>query len=94
MLGGNWLEKLTLNWKAIYTVNVDQFQAVLNQHSEIFKPGVDALKNYKAHIFVDSTVPPKFCKACSVLYAMRPLVEAQLDNIVQEGILIPVQQSD
>ena len=94
LLGRNWLEKLTLNWKTIYSVNVDQLQAVLNQNSDVFKPGVGTLKDYKAHIFIDSTVPPKFCKARSVPYAMRPLVEAQLDKLVQEGILTPIQYSD
>ena len=73
---------------------MDQLQAVLNQHSEVVKPGVGTLKDYKAHIFIDSTVSPNFCKACSVPYAMRPLVEAQLDKLVQEGILTPVQHSD
>ena len=68
LLGHNWLEKLTLNWKAVYTVNVDQLQAVLNQHSDVFKPRVGTLKDYKAHIFVDTTVPPKFYKARSVPY--------------------------
>ena len=38
LLGRNWLEKLTLNWKTIYSVNVDQLQAVLNQNSDVFKP--------------------------------------------------------
>ena len=76
LLGQNWLEKLTLNWKAVYIVNVDQLQAVLNQHSEVFKSGVGTLKDHKAHIFINSTVPSKFCKAHSVPYAMRPLVEA------------------
>lgn len=35
MLGRNWLEKLTLNWKAIYGVSVYHLQAILNQHSEV-----------------------------------------------------------
>ena len=73
---------------------MDQLQAVLNQNSDVFKPGVGTLKDYKAHIFINSTVPPIFCKARSVPYAMRPLVEAQLDKLVQEGILTPIQFSD
>ena len=32
--------------------------------------------------------------ACSLPYAMRPLVEAQLDKLVQEGILTPIQHTD
>ena len=30
LLGHNWLEKITLNWKAIHTVNIDKLQEVLN----------------------------------------------------------------
>ena len=94
LVGRNWLEKIILNWKAIHSVNIDQLQAVLNQYSEVFKPGVGTLKDYKAHIFIDSTVPPKFCKARSVPYAMRPLVETQLDKLVQEDILTPIQYAE
>jgi len=67
---------------------------VLNQYSEIFKPGVGTLKDFKVHIFIGPAVPPKFCKAHSVPYAMRPLVEKQLDKLVQESILTPVQHAD
>ena len=94
LLGRNWLEKITLNWKAIHAVNIDKLQEVLNQYSDVFNPGVGTLKEYKAHIFVDPTVPPKFCKARSIPYAMRPLVETQLDKLVQEGILTPMQHAD
>jgi len=67
---------------------------VLNQYSKVFKSGVGTLKDFKAHIFIDPVVPPKFCKACSVPYAMRPLAKTQLDKLVQEGILTPVQHAD
>ena len=67
---------------------MDQLQAVLN-------PGVGTLKDYKAHIFTDSTVATsKILQGTLSSYAMRPLVEAQLDKVVQEGILSPVQHSD
>jgi len=82
LLGCNGLEKIMLNWKAIHNVNLDQLQTVLNQYSEVFKSGVGTLKDFKAHIFIDPAVPPKFCKACSVPYAMGPLVEKQLDKLV------------
>ena len=37
----DWLEVITLNWKAVYNVNRNQLQAALNQYLEVFKPGVD-----------------------------------------------------
>ena len=65
-----------------------------SKDSLVFKPGVGMLKEYKAHIFIDPSVPPKFCKASSLPYAMKPLVEAQLDKLVQEGILSPIEHSE
>ena len=52
------------------------------------------LKEYKAHIFIDPSVPPKFCKARLLPYAIKPLVEAQLNKLVQEGILSPIEHSE
>ena len=69
LLGYNWLEKIKLNWAVIHNVNMDQLQAVLDKY-EVFKPGMGTLKDYKAHIIIDSTVLPKFCKARPVRYAM------------------------
>ena len=94
LMGRNWLEKIILNWNSIHKVNSDQLQTVLTQYSEVFKPELDTMKNFKAKIFVDPTVPPRFCKARSVPYAMRPLVEAELDKLVTQGILTPVQHAD
>ena len=52
------------------------------------------MKDFKAKIFVDPTVPPRFCKARSVPYAMRSLVESELDKLVDQGILTPVKHAD
>ena len=52
------------------------------------------MKNFKAKIFVDPSVPLRFCKARPVPYAMKPLVEAELDRLVADGILPPVQHAD
>ena len=94
LMGRNWLEKIVLNWNSIHKVNADQLQAVLTQYSEVFKPELGTMRNFKAKIFVDPSVPPRFCKARSVPYAMKPLVEAELNKLVDQGILTPVQHAD
>ena len=58
LMGRNWLEKIILNWNSIHKVNSDKLQTVLTQYSEVFKPELGTLKNFKAKIFVDPSVPP------------------------------------
>ena len=94
LMGRNWLEQLTLNWKAIYNIHSDKLQEVLSVFSEVFQPGVGMMKDFKAKIFVDPSVPPHFCKARTVPYVMKPLVETELDRLVADGILSPVQHAD
>ena len=95
LMGCNWLEKILLNWNSIHKVNaIDQLQAVLTQYSDVFKPELGTMRNFKAKIFVDPSVLPCFCKARSVPYAMKPLVEAELDKLVEQGILTPVQHAN
>ena len=43
---------------------------------------------------VDPNARPRFWKARSVPYANRGLVEEELNHLVQEGILEPVEMSD
>ena len=44
-------------------------------------------------IHIDSTVPPKFCKARSLPYAMREKVEKELQNLEDQGIITPIKIS-
>ena len=42
-------------------------------------------------IYVDPTAKPVFCKACSGPYAMKVKVEEELERLVKQGILEPVE---
>ena len=49
------------------------------------------MQGCKARFLVDDKFKPKFCKARPVPYAMRALVEQELDRLTKEGIIEPVQ---
>ena len=49
---------------------------------------------YNAQIQIDPTATPKFCKARTVPYAYRELVNKELDRLVEQGILTPVSFAD
>ena len=41
--------------------------------------------------YIDRNASPRFCKGRTAPYAMQQLVEKELDRLVDEGILEPVQ---
>ena len=91
LLGRNWLDHIRLDWQQINYVQPGPLQAVLKRHETVFQGGLGALQGYQARILVDSNATPRFTKARSVPYAYRGLVEKELDRLVSEGILEPVE---
>ena len=86
LLGRKWLEKLQINRKSIYhtgsgTEYVDQ---LCSEFSDVFQSGLDTLKGFKASIYVNKEAIPVFCKSQLVPYAMKPLVEKELDHLEKE----------
>ena len=72
LFGRDWMTKIQLNWKEIYTVKMEaKLNDLLDRHSTLFQPGLGTLKDYKAKIYVDLQAKPKFCKARQVPYSMK-----------------------
>ena len=94
LFGWNWLEKVKLDWPAIHQVQESPLNSILAQHQVIFQQGLDKLVGYYAQIQIDPSATPKFCKARTVPYAYRALVNKELDRLVDQGILTPVQFAD
>lgn len=67
---------------------------MFRSHEAVFQGGLDVLQGYQAKILVDPDATPHFSKARSVLYAYRELVEKELDRLVSDGILEPVEFSE
>ena len=80
----DWLQHLWLDWQRICTLHVSPLQEVLAQRAEVSQEGLGTLKDYIATIHVDASVPPKFCKARSVPYALRAKVDQKLVRLVMD----------
>ena len=50
-------------------------------------------EHVRASIHVDKDAQPLFFKPRSLLYAMRSKVDAEIDRLIQEGIIEPVDFS-
>ena len=88
------MDILKLNWQEVHQVKCSPLQEMFQKYRTLFTEGIGTWKNYKAKILVDRSVPPRFCRARSVPYAMRALVEEELDNLLKEGVISLVQYAD
>ena len=84
-----------LDWISIYAVQQSNPQQVLlRKYQAIFQQSLGTLKGFKAHIHVDPAAKPKYCKARSIPYAFKAKVGEELDQLVKERILEPLQSSE
>ena len=94
LFGRNWLNHIRLDWHELYNMHASPLQATLQKHAAVFQDGLGTLQGFKAKIFVEEGATPRFCKARTVPYALKDLVDKELDRLVAEGTLEPVQFSD
>ena len=67
---------------------------MLEKYSEVFQEGLGTMKWYQAKIEVEPGAKPHYAKPRSVPYALIQKVEEELNRLVAEGILEPVEYSD
>ena len=96
LLGRDWLEKLQINWKAINHLGGarEEVGQLCSEFPGVFQSGLGTLKGFKASIKVDREATPVFCKARPVPYAMKPLVEKELERLEEEGVIEPISFAD
>ena len=91
LLGRNWLKALYLDWQEIHYVHDGPISQLLEKHSALFQEGLGTLQGHKVSIHVNSDAKPVFSKARTLPYAYKAKVEQELDRLVKEGILEPVE---
>ena len=96
LMGRDWMSalKVTLNTGKCHSVQEDRaLKKVLEKHPEVFGEGLGCLKGTELKLNIDPQVTPKFLKARSVPLALKPKVEAELDNLEAMRIISPVKFS-
>ena len=96
LLGRTWLQYIPLNWpklfRAILKVD-DKLSQLLQSFAGVFEDKLGTLQGEKVSIHIDFSVPPKFCKARSLPYAMKEKVETELQRLQDQGIILPLKYS-
>lgn len=96
LLGHAWLEKIQLDWPSVHLLTNEGkgIASILKKHAKLFDGSLGSMKDITVKLSVKADSKPKFLKARPVPYAIRPKVEADLDALVKNGVLVPVSGSE
>ncbi|XP_050780944.1 uncharacterized protein K02A2.6-like [Gopherus flavomarginatus] len=95
LMGRSWLRKIQLNWAEVHQVTKEEtgLTTILRKHAAVFGEDLGSMKGITVTLNVKPDSPPKYLKARTVPYAIRPKVKADLELLVTNGVLIPVTHS-
>ena len=109
LLGRNWMALMRLNWENIFEqlqehnpykekvscVNIQkELETVTNKYPNVFSEKLGTVKGAQDKINVIPNSRPKFMKAWTVPFAMKPAVELEMERMDNEGILKSVPFSE
>ena len=94
LLGRNWLGSIRLDWGKIHYIPSTGLQNLLDKYKKAFSEKLGSFRGQEAKIEVDPQATPHFCKACMLPYAVRSKVEEELERLLAEGIVEPVEYAD
>ena len=94
LLGREWLHDLKLDWKDIKSVTLTQLDDILKAHKAVFSDTLGTMKDIKAKLHVKENATPVFRKARPIPYALQDKVNADIDRLVDMGVLSPVEYSE
>ncbi|CAG2228036.1 unnamed protein product [Mytilus edulis] len=99
LLGRDWLEKLQLDWKDIFSVvgsdnQSSDLHVILEAKNEVFKDELGTVKGTKAKIYVDESAVPEYFKARPLPYALKDKVEMELERLEKVGQIQEEEFSD
>ena len=94
LMGRNWLREVTLDWHEIHCMVSQSLQVVLNAHQAVFQEGLGKMEGFKVKLHVEPTAKPRYFRPRAIPYALRDKVEEELERLVAEGTLEPVETAE
>ncbi|XP_046397971.1 uncharacterized protein K02A2.6-like [Ischnura elegans] len=95
LLGRSWFKNLMISVSGVnHLSNFDSLPREIADFHHVFSPGLGKYSGPPARIHLKNDAKPVFKKARPVPFALLPRVDKELDNLVNEGILVPVKVSE
>ena len=89
----NWAEICKLHYSPSKTAKT-KVQDVLDRHKSVFGDDWGTMKDIKAKLSLKPDAKPELVKARPVAHALKERVNAELDKLVQDGVLEKVDYSE
>ena len=95
LLGRNWVSSIQLDWPNICcTTNKVSDQSpsssIVNEFPTVFQEGLGCINGKEASIHLAAGAVPKCIPARPLPYALKSQVDIEIDRLVSEGIIEPV----
>ena len=88
LFGRNWLDVNRIDWQSIKRVGTSvSADCLLKKYAEVFKDELGTLKDYKAHLWLKDSARPRFLKPRPVPFALKGVVDTELERLARLGIL-------
>ncbi|KAL0892417.1 hypothetical protein ABMA27_015532 [Loxostege sticticalis] len=106
LLGRHWLTELGIKIPPLCNNNInkvketvigtqcDSLKMLIDRHKQLFSEGLGRFTGGRARLRVREGAAPVFHRARPLPYALKPQVDAELDCMLRDGIIEPVEASD
>lgn len=97
LIGRIGLKQLGLGIAEIQTivpVSNNDIKLLCNKYSELFNNELGEFNKFKVSLKLNENVTPKFFKPRPLPIALKEKVETEIDRLVNQGVLVPVEFSE
>jgi len=95
LLERKWLTELQLDWHELHQMtHTKDLQTILNNHSSIFNEELGKAVGITATLHVSDNAKPYFCRYRPIPHALKHKVETELQRLVEQRVIEPVESSE
>ncbi|XP_060543768.1 uncharacterized protein K02A2.6-like isoform X2 [Pantherophis guttatus] len=93
LLGMEWFKPLGLGIVGVNQIRQDELDTLLEEFKEVFDGKLGKFVGKPISFNLDKTITPIRLKPRRVPFALRPKVDAQLDKLIAQGVLEPIDHA-
>ncbi|KAK9406038.1 hypothetical protein NXF25_004812 [Crotalus adamanteus] len=93
LIGLDWFEALGIHVTGLNSLQTLDLQEVCKEFADVFSPQLGTYKGPPVSLKLDPTVTPIRIKARRVPFALKSKIDTELDKLIQQGVLEPVDSS-